>query len=133
MPFGTQILSVNDIIEGILSNWGKTRPKNGLGPLNESLIVDLKNHLKRGQYTDAFNCFEELHRRSQSSIVYHTKSHIYCAKIYRKQSRWKGSLTQMYLGLMAPYGTVRRRMAGRMDGEENPQSLISYFLSQIDA
>lgn len=133
MLFGTQILSVNDLIEGLISNWDKTQPPLGQRPLKESLIVDLKKHLQTGAYGAAFNCFEELHHRSQNSILYHTKSHIYCAKIYRKQSRWKGSLTQMYLGLMAPYGTVRRRMAGRMDGEENPPSLISYFLSQIDA
>ena len=73
----------------------------------------------------AHQSFGEMHRWAQNDFRLHPWSHYLEARIYRQEQRWRGVAIHTYLGAMAPYGTLCRRLAGCGLEQPNPPSLMA--------
>jgi hypothetical protein len=77
------------------------------------LELQFEDALEQGRFADAADRFQDLHPLSQNHFRFHVRGHWMNAVLHRKERRLKASAVQLYLAVMAPYGTARRRMAGR--------------------
>lgn len=87
----------------------------------------LRDALKRGVLEDANQHFVAMHRLSQNSFRLHARSHWLRAKVHRRERQWAAAAAQTYLGLMAPYGTLRRRLEGCQLDDPNPTPVLAFF------
>lgn len=108
-------------------NWSETAPSSeSKTNANEHAQV-LLDALNQGDNQRAHQSFAEMHLWAQNDFRRHPWSHYLEARIYLQEQRWRGLAIHTYLGVMAPYGTLCRRLAGCHLEDPNPPSLMARF------
>ena len=113
--------------ESLRSRWSRSASTEDERAQARRHAAALQEALHNGCLTDAHQHFRDMHRLAQNSFRIHCQSHWLQARVYQRERRWKAAALQAYLGLMAPYGTLRRRVDGCRLGEPGPAPLLAVF------
>ena len=117
-------------MRALREKWSKSAPSLSSRAQARRHAQALRTALEQDQAERAHQCFAEMHRWAQNDLRLHPWSHYLEARIYLHEQRWRGLAIHVYLGLMAPYGTIRRRMAGCGLEDPNPRSLVQLWWSR---
>ncbi|MGC6508059.1 MAG: DUF3703 domain-containing protein [Myxococcota bacterium] len=60
-------------------------------------------------WSHAQQYLERFHELAQNRSMTHIESHCLFAKLYFQNKKWRSTAVHLYLAIMAPYGTFRRR------------------------
>ena len=74
------------------------------------LVEDVRRCVSENRMEEALVSAKCLHTLSQNDAKLHVYGHLINAKVYLKADQKRQALRHLYLSLMAPYGTVRRRL-----------------------
>ena len=108
-------------------NWSQSASTADSNAQARHHAAALQAALRQGELVDAHQHFAAMHRLSQNSFRLHTRSHWLNARVYRSERQWTAAVAQTYLGLMAPYGTLRRRLEGCGLDAPNPTPVLAFF------
>ena len=73
------------------------------------LKAQLRFAMDSQDWDQAEKMVSRFHGQAQMRSFRHIESHLYAAELSFYTRRWKGFAMQLYLALMAPYGTFQRR------------------------
>ena len=73
------------------------------------LKAQLRFAMDSQNWDHAEKMVSQFHSRAQMRSFRHIESHLYAAELSFHTRRWKRLAMQLYLALMAPYGTFQRR------------------------
>ena len=90
--------------------WRATRTSREQREEARQLLSEVEAALSGEQAQEALSMAERLHAVSQNSARLHVHAHWVNAKAYWAADRKRQVLVHLYLCLMAPYGTLRRRL-----------------------
>ena len=119
--------STSAVISGRRRNWSRSASTEDTYAQAHHHAAALQAALKRGGLEEAHQHVAAMHRLSQNSFRLHPRSHWLHAQICRHERRWAAAAAQTYLGLMAPYGTLRRRLEGCRLDDPNPTPVLPFF------
>ena len=72
--------------------------------------AQLRFAMANRNWTAAKQLSSRFHKLAQNQSLRHIESHLYTAILYFHLRRWKACGMQLYLSVMAPYGTMQRRL-----------------------
>jgi len=108
-------------LRGVLLRWTNNWKVSALSDEQREralcLVLEFQDALDCGRFDDAAKSFQALHPLSQNHVRFHARGHWMNAILHRKERRLKSSAVQAYLAIMAPYGTVRRRLDGAVPAD----------------
>ncbi len=94
------------------TNWSQTATTTEA----RSAVVDLSKQiqcaLNEGRLVEAKGLAERMHILSQNHAILHSYGHWLSARVHRRGGELRPAVRHMYLSVMAPYGTLRRRLRG---------------------
>ena len=94
----------------LLNRWRNTRTSPEAREEARRLAAQVQVALQERRLEDALASAQRLHSISQNDAKLHVQAHWIHAKIYLATARKRQVLLHLYLGVMAPYGTLRRRL-----------------------
>ena len=93
-----------------IKRWRQTQ----MGPAQRHEVLTLSTHIKSalqaGRIAEAQAYAVRMHSLSQDHAGLHVYGHWLSAKVCLKAGQKRPALRHLYLTIMAPYGTVRRRL-----------------------
>jgi hypothetical protein len=94
----------------VLKQWQSTsisrETRESLAQLSSSINEALREH----RIEDARIHAERMHTLSQNHMGFHSYGHFLSAKVCFLAGEKRPTLRHLYLSIMAPYGTIRRRL-----------------------
>ena len=100
----------------LLDNWSRSAPSPEVRVEVLDLAAEIRRALKDGRIEEAQPLAGRMHALSQNNAVLHCYGHFLNAKVCQRNGQTRPALRHAYLTLMAPYGTLRRRMRGARAG-----------------
>ena len=122
-----RLASAAALLSGWRRNWSRTASTAADNAQASHHAEALRAALRQGELVDAHQHFAAMHRLSQNSFRLHARSHWLNARVCRSERQWTAAVAQTYLGLMAPYGTLRRRLEGCGLDDPNPTPVLAFF------
>lgn len=102
----------------LLDNWSRSAPAPGVRVEVLDLAAEILRALKDGRVEEAQLLAGRMHALSQNNAFLHCYGHYLNAKVCHQNGQLRPALRHAYLTVMAPYGTLRRRMRGARIGFE---------------
>ena len=94
----------------VYHRWKKTRLSPQEHEEVHRLAANIAVLLQAGDMDMAKAQAVQMHIRSQNHVLLHVYGHWTCAKVYLARAERRSAARHAYLMVMAPYGTVRRRL-----------------------
>ncbi len=92
--------------------WKETRLSPQVHKEVLTLAASIRDLLHKGDFDSANQRAAKLHILSQNHVVLHAYGHWVFTKVYVARGERRPALRHAYLMVMAPYGTVVRRLRG---------------------
>ena len=103
-------------VKVLLDNWSRSAPSPEVRVEVLDLAAEIRRALKDGRVEEAQPLAGRMHALSQNNAVLHSYGHYLSAKVCHRSGQTRPALRHAYLTVMAPYGTLRRRMRGARAG-----------------
>lgn len=94
------------------ARWRQTQMTPEQRSVVVSLSVAIASALREGRLDDAHAHAVDMHARSQDDAGLHAYGHWLSARVHLARGHRRPALRHLYLTVMAPYGTFRRRLRG---------------------
>lgn len=94
----------------LLKRWQRTKMSAERREEALKLASSVRQALKEHRIDEALDLAGHLHAISQNDARLHVYGHWINARVYLAANRKRQVVRHLYLSVMAPYGTLRRRM-----------------------